>query len=116
MKALILFILALLVHPHISDAFIKSYVKNIGEYFGYKQGENEISESEFHQRIPYEVSTVDEKFISEAAKLTGVALSELDSCQHRVKFYSLIKTSQHLFNYKIEMIYLLKLFLNSYNF
>ncbi|XP_019867205.1 protein brambleberry [Aethina tumida] len=96
MKALILFIFALLVHPHIADAFIKNYVKNIGEYFGYKQGENEISESEFHQRIPYEVSTVDEKFISEAAKLTGVALSELDSCQHRVVLK--LKTDCHKMN------------------
>ncbi|XP_064212659.1 protein brambleberry isoform X2 [Tribolium castaneum] len=59
------------------------YVKTIGSYFTFTEPESD-SVGEFVQRIPYEVSTVDEKFISEAAKLTGVALSELDSCQQRV--------------------------------
>lgn len=61
------------------------YVKTIGSYFTSKEPENDPG-GEFIQRIPYEVSTVDERFISEAAKLTGVALSELDSCQQRVKY------------------------------
>ena len=61
------------------ESSLIDYVKN---YFNYEEPETDVGE--FAQRIPYEVSTVDEKFISEAAKLTGVALSELDSCQQRV--------------------------------
>ncbi|RZC38000.1 brambleberry-like, partial [Asbolus verrucosus] len=59
------------------------YVKTIGSYFSFQEPENQVS-GEYTQKIPYEVSTVDEKFISEAAQLTGVALTELDSCQQRV--------------------------------
>lgn len=61
---------------------VTDYLKSVGEYFGYTA--KEVDNSDYNNRIPYEVSIADEKFISEAAKLTGVALSELDSCQHRV--------------------------------
>lgn len=64
---------------------VSDYIKSVGEYFGYTQ-KNKIVENGFNNRIPYEVSTADEKFISEAAKLTGLTLSDLDSCQHRVRF------------------------------
>lgn len=60
---------------------LNDYMKDIGKFFGYVETEEFI---DFKQNIPYEVSTMDEKFISEASKLTGVALSELDSCQQRV--------------------------------
>lgn len=34
--------------------------------------------------VPYELSTTDEKFLQEAAKLIGAVQSELDLCHHRV--------------------------------
>lgn len=64
------------------------YVKNIGASLGlpnYSSVEDhETAVEGFDNEIPYEVSLTDEKFIAEAIKLTGVAVSELDSCQHRV--------------------------------
>lgn len=65
-----------------------SYLQQLGKYFGYGQTSQLEIEDINNKRIPYEVSAGDDKFISEAAKLTGVALSELDSCQHRVRTYS----------------------------
>lgn len=62
-----------------------SYFQQIGKYFGYGQTSELELEDIYNKRIPYEVSASDEKFISEAVKLTGVALSELDSCQQRVR-------------------------------
>lgn len=46
------------------------------------------------QKVPYEVEVTDEKFIEQAAKFTGVSLSDLDKCQHRVMYclYRLYKT------------------------
>ncbi|CAG9766635.1 unnamed protein product [Ceutorhynchus assimilis] len=68
------------------ESALKDYINGITQYFGYnKQNENtEVYGSEFTHSVPYEVTTLDEKFISEAVKLTGVAISELDSCQQRV--------------------------------
>lgn len=67
-----------------TEAFINDYISGIKNYFGiHNQYEEEVTDI-YERKIPYEVSTTDEKFISEAAKLTGVVLSELDSCQHRV--------------------------------
>ncbi|KAK5646978.1 hypothetical protein RI129_005442 [Pyrocoelia pectoralis] len=61
------------------------YLKSVGKYFGYEGKEiQEWNDEILNQVIPYEISQSDENFISEAAKLTGVALSALDSCQHRV--------------------------------
>ncbi|KAK9870481.1 hypothetical protein WA026_008039 [Henosepilachna vigintioctopunctata] len=78
-----------LVHGGFND-----YIKDIREYFGYS-GTKHIKE-DFTHNIPYEVSSLDEKFISEAAKLTGVALSQLDSCQQRVILK--LKTDCHKLN------------------
>lgn len=64
-----------------STAGLNDYIKYYGKYFGYFPNEEVVN---FNQNIPYEVAKLDEKFISEAAKLTGIALSELDSCQQRV--------------------------------
>ncbi|KAJ8969351.1 hypothetical protein NQ317_016136 [Molorchus minor] len=66
------------------DAGLSDYINNIGAYFGYSKQISYDDGEVFSQRIPYEVSTVDDKFLAEAAKLTGVALSELDTCQQRV--------------------------------
>lgn len=67
-----------------SESFLNNYISGIKNYFGFhNQYEQEITDI-YERKVPYEVSTTDEKFISEAAKLTGVVLSELDSCQHRV--------------------------------
>ncbi|KAK4880353.1 hypothetical protein RN001_008499 [Aquatica leii] len=62
------------------------YVKRVGLYFGYgnEEVQENINDEMLGQVVPYELPVSDEKFISEAAKLTGVALSQLDSCQHRV--------------------------------
>jgi hypothetical protein len=35
-------------------------------------------------KIPFEVTTEDEKFLQEAKKYTGLKLSDLDACQHHV--------------------------------
>lgn len=67
------------------NASLTSYFQQLGKYFGYGDTAGSEIEDFYNKRIPYEVSTADEKFISEAAKLTGLALSELDSCQHRVR-------------------------------
>ncbi|CAH0557887.1 unnamed protein product [Brassicogethes aeneus] len=95
MKCLILFILLTNLFIYEVHAGIGDYVSSLGEYFGYKQEQEENVEG-FEQKIPYEVSTIDEKFLNEAAKLTGVALSELDSCQHRVILK--LKTDCHKLN------------------
>ncbi|CAG9859936.1 unnamed protein product [Phyllotreta striolata] len=58
--------------------------QTVGNYLGFKTQDNEVETDLFELKVPYEVSTIDENFIKEAAKLTGLALSELDSCQHRV--------------------------------
>lgn len=78
-----LFLLTILVS---AEAQLSNYFQQLGKYFGYGGETNDLETKDIYaNRIPYEVSTADEKFISEAAKLTGVALSELDLCQHRVR-------------------------------
>ncbi|KRT86824.1 hypothetical protein AMK59_1263 [Oryctes borbonicus] len=68
-----------------SNAFVSNYVKGITDFFGFnKEQSTETTIDGFNKGVLYEVSTVDEKFISEAAKITGVALSELDKCQQRI--------------------------------
>lgn len=57
------------------------YVNQIVSYFNAEEKETDVN---FSQNVPYEVSTFDEKFISEASKLNGITPSELDVCQHRV--------------------------------
>lgn len=60
------------------------YLNGLARYFGGAgHHENGVHDT-FTPHVPYEVSELDEKFISDAVKLTGVALSELDSCQQRV--------------------------------
>ncbi|KAF5277719.1 hypothetical protein FQR65_LT03699 [Abscondita terminalis] len=83
MQLLPILLLALL---HNVNCEFYQYLKSVGSYFGYgKEESNERSSDDMLGRIvPYEISVSDEKFISEAAKLTGVALSKLDTCQHRV--------------------------------
>lgn len=66
-------------------ADIIDYISGIKNYFGYKQETENFETEIYEKKIPYEVSEIDHSFINEAAKLTGVALSELDSCQHRVR-------------------------------
>jgi hypothetical protein len=41
-------------------------------------------------KVPFEVTTEDEKFLQEAKKYTSLQLSDLDACQHRVSKSSLI--------------------------
>lgn len=41
-------------------------------------------------KVPFEVTTEDEKFLQEAKKYTSLQLSDLDVCQHRVSKSSLI--------------------------
>lgn len=53
--------------------------------FGYSDGSENSRELSL-QKVPYEVEVTDEKFIEEAAKFTGVSLSDLDKCQHRVMY------------------------------
>lgn len=66
------------------DASLSDYFTSVGEFFGYAKTKDLKTGDVYQKRIPYEVTAVDQKFISEAAKLTGIALSDLDSCQHRV--------------------------------
>lgn len=75
------------------EAGFTDYITNVGSYFGFhNHNENKDESGEFYnQKIPYEVSTTDEKFLNEAAKFTGVALTELDSCQQRVSYNIFIK-------------------------
>lgn len=67
-----------------TGAVFSDYINSIGSYFGFHNENNDDSVEIYNQKIPYEVSTTDERFLNEAAKLTGVALTELDSCQQRV--------------------------------
>lgn len=84
-KKMKIFILLLFLMP--TDAFIDDYISGIRNYLGIsKQSVEDTGTEIFERKVPYEVSAIDEKFISEAAKLTGVVLSELDSCQHRVRY------------------------------
>ncbi|XP_076270203.1 protein brambleberry-like isoform X2 [Rhynchophorus ferrugineus] len=82
------FILLLFIfHLYLISASFTYYINKVTRFLGYKENtEDEINKSveKFIEKIPYEVSVADEKFISEAVKLTGVSLSELDSCQQRV--------------------------------
>lgn len=68
-----------------TNATLSGYFQQLGKYFGYCENSDLETKDFYNKRILYEVSSADEKFITEAAKLTGVALSELDSCQHRVR-------------------------------
>lgn len=67
-----------------AKAEFSDYFSAVSEFLGLGQKNDGYTGGVIEQQIPYEVSVADEKFIHEAAKLTGVALSELDSCQHRV--------------------------------
>lgn len=79
------FIIFILYNIECGNADLIDYFKNMGSYLGYGNKEQlYLNDDILDHTVPYEVSIPDEKFISEAAKLTGVALSELDSCQHRV--------------------------------
>lgn len=82
MTKLRIFILYLLILS--TQAFLTDYISGIKNYLGiHNQPKEEVTDI-YQRKVPYEVSTADEKFIIEAAKLTGAVLSELDSCQHRV--------------------------------
>ncbi|XP_072376483.1 protein brambleberry-like [Diabrotica undecimpunctata] len=63
-----------------------NWIKDIGTFLSFKQEHPENNENLeiYQQKIPYEISSTDENFLKEAAKLTDLVLSELDSCQHRV--------------------------------
>ncbi|XP_028131552.2 protein brambleberry-like isoform X2 [Diabrotica virgifera virgifera] len=63
-----------------------NWIKDIGTFLSFQQEQPENNENLeiYQQKIPYEISTADENFLKEAAKLTDLVLSELDSCQHRV--------------------------------
>ncbi|XP_023025731.1 protein brambleberry [Leptinotarsa decemlineata] len=66
------------------NALFDNLFTGIRSYFHNEGPMEDYQEEMYNQKIPYEVSTTDEKFLSEAAKLTGVALTDLDSCQQRV--------------------------------
>ncbi|KAG5862206.1 hypothetical protein JTB14_014632 [Gonioctena quinquepunctata] len=66
------------------NAIFGGMFTDIGRYFRNEDPSDEFHDEIYNQKVPYEVSTIDEKFLSEAAKLTGVALTDLDSCQQRV--------------------------------
>lgn len=82
MASLRIFIIYLLILS--IEAFLNDYISGIKNYLGIHNQPKEDITDIYQPKVPYEVSTADEKFISEAAKLTGAVLSELDSCQHRV--------------------------------
>ncbi|XP_050309369.1 protein brambleberry-like [Anthonomus grandis grandis] len=77
-------LLLLIFNP--AESALQDYINGITSYLGFNRENDstEVHSVEYMQQIPYEVSALDEKFIQEAVKLTGVAISELDSCQHRV--------------------------------
>ena len=50
--------------------------------------DNSLQESP--SKIPFELSVADEKFIADAQKYTDLKLSELDVCQHKVSFITVI--------------------------
>ncbi|CAH1982171.1 unnamed protein product [Acanthoscelides obtectus] len=86
MKRALFLIVHLSVLFKVQSGFL-DYVPGFASLFGGNEEKTELYKSDaFDKKIPYEVSMVDETFIKEAAKLTGVALSELDSCQQRVVF------------------------------
>ena len=69
---------------------IFDFVNVVGNFLGYNSKDQDIDgDSKFENKIPYEVSTLDENFIAEAAKLSGTTLSQLDSCQHRVSDFEM---------------------------
>lgn len=70
------------------DSTITDYFKPIGSFFGYSEEVKTNEVIDFQKKVPYQLSLTDEKFISEAVKLTGVTASDLDSCQHRVCCFS----------------------------
>ncbi|XP_066251045.1 protein brambleberry-like [Euwallacea similis] len=86
MNFVCLFAILSFLDAYYVQANLQDYIKGIASYFSPSNSgkQDELYGSEYTQNIPYEVSTLDEKFISEAVKLTGVAISELDSCQQRV--------------------------------
>lgn len=101
MKTLLYFWNVFLIISTTNSSF-SDYINGIRDYLGfYQKTEDDSTYLVYNRKIPYEVSTVDEKFISEAAKLTGIALSELDSCQYRVNFnvFSLLQ----FYNFQARM-------------
>ena len=44
--------------------------------------DNEVTAS---VKIPFEIKSVDEKFLKEATELGAIKLSELDVCHHKVR-------------------------------
>ncbi|KAJ8920677.1 hypothetical protein NQ315_004816 [Exocentrus adspersus] len=79
-------IILCLIHENTVKSGFVDYISSVGNYFGLHSEEKDdnVDLEPYNRKIPYEVSTTDEKFLNEAAKLTGVALSELDFCQQRV--------------------------------
>lgn len=85
-KCLHLFCLFVLIKQ--SNCSFFDYIPSIGDsvkksWFGWDEKSTELS----LQKVPYEIEVTDEKFIEQAAKFTGVSLSELDKCQHRVRIF-----------------------------
>lgn len=68
---------------------LSDYFSPLTTFFSSSSTEtNSVSLSnDIDHKIPYEISVSDEKFISQAIKLTGVQESELDKCQHAVSFF-----------------------------
>lgn len=82
----IIIILFFIINKQYVQSSLLDYVLSFGSETENKKNVD-INNGVIDQNIPYEVATIDEKFINEAAQLTGLALSELDSCQHRVNFF-----------------------------
>lgn len=76
-------VLIFLIHSCSGEIF--GFVNMVSNFLGYNSKDQDVdADSKFENKIPYEVSRLDENFITEAAKLSGMTLSQLDSCQHRV--------------------------------
>lgn len=82
-------LLFIICYGYSVNAALADYFTGVGEFLGFAQKGDDLGDAVIDQRVPYEVSIADEKFIHEAVKLTGVALSELDSCHHRVSYYKI---------------------------
>ncbi|XP_065163475.1 protein brambleberry-like [Atheta coriaria] len=92
-----IFILTLVLAAGSAHGGLTDYLNGVKTYFGYDSTENQVEGFEgFETKIPYEVAPADEKFISQAIELTGVAVSELDACQHRLILK--LKSDCHLLN------------------
>jgi hypothetical protein len=85
LKALVLYLLILLIRN--GDASVLDWIwGGSQENAGPKPKIGDVA----IVKVPFEVTTEDEKFLQEAKKYTSLKLSDLDDCQHRVSKNSLM--------------------------